>query len=130
MRNSHSLTCLATLVIALGMSASWAAEPAEKEMPPPKLQKLEEGDAPITIRPPSTGTQIIERRGSGNELKEVEVKSGKSTYTLRPRRGTGKTPADDIVIPEWKVKEFGKPPADEKNAPQQLAPAPPRNGDK
>jgi hypothetical protein len=113
-----------------------AQTPAKDAAAPPKLEKLEEGEPPtITIKPPSSKNRITEERGPGNELKEIKVKSGPSTYILRPKRATGNTPADDVVVPQWVVKEFnGKTPkeADDKAAPQRLEPAssPSKSGNK
>ena len=129
MRKIQLLACAASTLVMLISAHVSAQEPAKADVPPPpKLEKLEEGEPPtITIRQPSSKTQIIEQRGPGNELKEIKVKSGPSTYILRPRQGTGNTPADDVVIPQWVIHEFnGKTPkgVEEKSEPQQLQPAP------
>lgn len=125
MRKIQLFFCTAASALALLLSAHVAAqEPAKADVPPPpRLEKLEEGDA-ITVSPPESKNKITEQRGPGNELKDVKVKSGPSTYTLRPRRATGNTPADDIVLPEWTVHEFGKTPKEADSAePQRLEPA-------
>ena len=141
MRKRPFLCCITASALALLLSAQANAQtgapaPAKADVPPPpKLEKLEEGDGPaITIRQPASRNEITEKRTSGNELKEIKVKSGPSTYTLRPRRGTGNTPADDVVLPEWTVHEFGKTPkeADSRAEPQRLEPKPnaPKKDDK
>ncbi len=136
MRKLQFLGCTAASALALLVSAHVAAqEPAKADVPPPpKLEKLEEGDGPaITIRQPASKNEVTEKRLPGNELKEIKVKSGPSTYTLRPRRGTGNTPADDVVLPEWTIHEFGKTPKEaDKAEPQRLEPKPsaPKKGDK
>lgn len=125
MRKIQLLSCTAASALALLVCAYAAAqEPAKADVPPPpRLEKLEEGDA-ITIRPPESKNKITEQRGPGNELKEIKVKSGPSTYTLRPRRGTGNPPSDDVVLPEWTVHEFGKTPKEaDQPEPQRLEPA-------
>lgn len=78
---------------------------------PPVMEKLEEGEPPaITISPPDTGKQITEKRQQG-KVTEVKVKSGKSTYYLKPVdpagsavRGDGQS--DEIRAAQWPVLEF------------------------
>jgi uncharacterized protein involved in outer membrane biogenesis len=78
---------------------------------PPVLEKLEEGEPPaITIRKPDTEKQITEKRQQG-KVTEVKVKSGKSTYYLKPAdpagsamRGDGQS--DEIRAAQWPVLEF------------------------
>lgn len=78
---------------------------------PPVLEKLEEGEPPaITIRKPDTEKQITEKRQQG-KVTEVKVKSGKSTYYLKPvdpagsaMRGDGQS--DEIRAAQWPVLEF------------------------
>lgn len=78
---------------------------------PPVLEKLEEGEPPaITIRKPDTEKQITEKRQQG-KVTEVKVKSGKSTYYLKPAdpagsamRGDGQS--DEMRAAQWPVLEF------------------------
>lgn len=78
---------------------------------PPVMEKLEEGEPPaITISPPDTGKQITEKRQQG-KVTEVKVKSGKSTYYLKPvdpagsaMRGDGQS--DEMRAAQWPVLEF------------------------
>ncbi|WP_051567005.1 DUF2782 domain-containing protein [Herminiimonas sp. CN] len=78
---------------------------------PPVLEKLEEGEPPaVTIRKPDTEKQITEKRQQG-KVTEVKVKSGKSTYYLKPvspagsaLRGEGQS--DEIRAAQWPVLEF------------------------
>lgn len=83
--------------------------------PPPELQSLEEGEPPaVTIRKPGEeqggGNSITERRDHG-QTTEVKVKSGPSTYYLKPRAQVGSsTPGDVQSGPptgaQWQIKEF------------------------
>lgn len=100
---------------------------------PPKLERLEEGEAPaITIRKPDGGKKIIERRENG-KVKQVEVRSGGSTYIVKPNEPAGTSvPGDaesDVTRPaQWKVLEFDLGHRKEKkevDAEQVLQPAPP-----
>ncbi|MEO8169573.1 MAG: DUF2782 domain-containing protein [Oxalobacteraceae bacterium] len=78
---------------------------------PPVMEKLEEGEPPtITISPPDTEKQITEKRQQG-KVTEVKVKSGKSTYYLKPAdpagsamRGDGQS--DEMRAAQWQVLEF------------------------
>lgn len=78
---------------------------------PPVLEKLEEGEPPaITIRKPESEKQITEKRQQG-KVTEVKVKSGNSTYYLKPAdpagsamRGDGQS--DEMRAAQWPVLEF------------------------
>ena len=120
MRKTYSLQLAAVGAFALMTTLSAAAQE------PPKLEKLDEGEPPaITIRQPSTAQEITETRGPGGEIKEIKVKSGGSTYYLRPRQATGSPPSDSISVPQWVIHEFGAgQPQQEPVEPQRLQPAP------
>lgn len=120
--------CLAALVAPLPAAAQ-QAKPAV-DGTPPKLEKLEEGEAPaITIRKPEGERKITEKRSQG-KVKEVKVQSGKSTYYLKPNEPVGSAlPGDaessSMRAPQWQVLEFGQPkPTQEATPPQTLVPAP------
>ncbi len=76
-----------------------------------KLEKLEDPTPPtITIRQPSTeGAKITEER-EGGAVKKVKVKSGGSTYYLKPKGAKSTPPMDahesETSVPQWVVKEF------------------------
>ncbi|MBI1834842.1 MAG: hypothetical protein HYR92_03610 [Burkholderiales bacterium] len=77
--------------------------------PPPKLEKLEEG--PETdiklIKPESTKLKTVERR-EGGKVTEVQVKSGKSQYTVKTNDAVkGTREGDANRAAQWKVMEFG-----------------------
>lgn len=101
--------------------------------PPPKMERLEEGEAPaITIRKPNQERQITEKRAPGGKVTEVKVSKGKNTYYLKPNDQSGAMPGDGQSSAnrgaQWQVKEFdlgskeGKQP---KEAAAQQAPAVP-----
>ena len=78
---------------------------------PPKMEKLEEGEAPaITIRKPDTEKKITEKREKG-KVTEVKVQTGKSTYYLKPNEAPGNAVPGDAQSNEnrgaqWSVHEF------------------------
>lgn len=87
----------------------------DKAPPPPELQTLEEGEPPaVTIRKPGeadgSGNSITERRDHG-QTTEVRVKSGPSTYSLKPRAQLGSSVPGDVQSgpptgAQWQIKEF------------------------
>lgn len=79
---------------------------------PPKLEKIEEiADDAITVTAkPAPERQITEKR-EGGRVVEVKVKSGPSTYTVRPNNTTGTALPGDAMSgnsrgPQWTVMEF------------------------
>ncbi|KAF1041595.1 MAG: hypothetical protein GAK35_03208 [Herbaspirillum frisingense] len=111
------LCASAGLAAPLALAQPAPAPSAQPAPPPPELEKLEEGEPPaVTIRKPgdngnSNGNSIKEQRDHG-QTKEIEVKSGPSTYYLRPgNQNVGSaTPGDAQSGPptsaQWKVGEF------------------------
>ncbi|MGV8898474.1 MAG: DUF2782 domain-containing protein [Burkholderiaceae bacterium] len=89
-----------------------AQQPAQQPAPPPPvMENLEEGEPPaISITPPGTEKKITEKRQQG-KVTEVEVKTGNSTYYLKPvdpagsaMRGDGQS--DEMRAAQWPVVEF------------------------
>jgi len=79
---------------------------------PPKLERIEEGsDTPITITPKSSTERKITEKREGGRVTEVKVKSGKSTYIMKPNVPAGNAQPGDgqasaIRAPQWQVMEF------------------------
>jgi hypothetical protein len=101
---------------------------------PPRLEKLEEGEAPaVTIRPPGQERRMTEKRAPGGKVTEVQVTSGKSTYYLKPNDQPGSavvgdTQSHSMRAPQWEVQTFdlGLEAAKEQAAQADVnAPAPP-----
>ena len=101
---------------------------------PPKLERIEEGsDTPITVTPPKStqGNKITEKKQNG-KVTEVTVKSGPSTYTMKPNTPAGNAQPGDAMsnglrAPQWTVLEFDlgkKKKTDKEDVPQE-APVPP-----
>lgn len=102
------LPIAAWLAAVLALPA-WAQQPPPNEAPP-KTEILDESEQPVTIRKPETAEREITERRDRGQLKEVKVKSGGSTYYLKPK-GSAAAPPDDahggeISVPMWTVKEF------------------------
>ncbi|RJG02212.1 DUF2782 domain-containing protein [Noviherbaspirillum sedimenti] len=89
------------LLAGMWMAAATASLPAlaqerAEAPPPPRLEKLEEGQAPaVTITPPSEKSTITEKRAPGGKRTEVKVKSGKSTYRVQPADEPGNAQQGD-----------------------------------
>jgi len=100
--------------------------------PPPQLERLEEGEAPAVTIPGGGQPErsITEKREQGR-VTEVEVRTGRSTYVVKPLNPAGSalpgdTQANTNRAAQFKVKEFDlSKPEDLKPQPQpQAAPAP------
>jgi hypothetical protein len=97
------------------LAAAQQAAPAAIAPPPPELQNLDEGEPPaVTIKKPGdgqgSGNSITERRDHG-QTTEVKVKSGPSTYYVKPQQQLGSSTAGDAQSgppsgAQWQVKEF------------------------
>lgn len=98
-------------VAAYAMPLLVAAQQPANAPPPPKLEKLEEGEAPaVTIRKPGQQPKMIEKRAPGGKVTETKVTTGKSTYYLKPNETPGAVPGDGQSSAnrgaQWDVKEF------------------------
>lgn len=99
--------CVAVFATPLLASAQQAA----KDAPPPKMEKLEESEAPaVMIRKPSSEQKATEKREKG-KVTQVKVQSGKSTYYLKPNDQPGSalpgdTESSTMRAPQWQVMEF------------------------
>lgn len=108
------------IVCAVALAASFSADAQQSEPknqdapPPPKLEKLEEGEAPaVTIREQKDKQTITEKRAPGGQVKEVKVTKGKNTYYVKPNVAPGSALPGDGQSPQsrpaqWQVYEFGK----------------------
>lgn len=121
------------LLAHAGMAMAQQSSPTPPATPP-KLERIEEGsDVPITVTPPksSQGTKITEKKENGR-VTEATVKSGPSTYTMKPNTPAGNAQPGDAVSngirpPQWTVLEFDlskKKKTDKEDVPQE-APVPP-----
>ena len=95
-------------VLMLSLCAVAATASAQT---PPKLDPIEEVDTPITVTTkPGNERQITEKR-EGGVVTQATVRSGPSTYTVKPNnpRGTA-LPGDATGVgnrgPQWTVLEF------------------------
>ena len=101
-------------ILLLGMLAHVGLAQAQQtpSSAPPQLDRLEEGTAPPpTAKPQQRGPAKITEKRQGGRVTEVEVTTGKSSYTMKanppdaiaqPGDATGGT----LRPPQWKVLEF------------------------
>jgi len=134
------MTRISTLwpALLLTLSAHTAFAQSTPSQAPPKLERIEEiADDPITVTAkPAPESKITEKRDNSGNVTEATVKSGPSTYTLKPNRPPGTSLPGDITSgnprgPQWTVMEFDigkkkkKTTADEDSAPDNTVPPPP-----
>lgn len=101
------------LLLALCAQVGVASAQTPAASAPPKLEKIEEvADDPITVnaKPAAAEKKITEKR-EGGRVTEAKVKSGKSTYTVKPNIPVGSALPGDAVGsanrgPNWTVMEF------------------------
>jgi hypothetical protein len=132
MRTPILLTAL-PLIFAVSLPALAQQPPQRADVPPPpRLERLEEGEAPAVTIPGGGPAEksITEKREQGR-VTEVEVKTGRSTYVVKPLSPSGSalpgdTQANTNRAAQFKVKEFDlSKPQDLKPQPQpQVLPAP------
>jgi hypothetical protein len=100
--------------LLLGMLAQVGIAQAQQtaNTPPPKMERIEEGsDTPVTITPQNRSRTNINEKRDGGRITEVEVTSGKSTYTMKGTppgsvTQTGDATGSTLRPPQWKVLEF------------------------
>ncbi|MYM30962.1 hypothetical protein GTP58_21730 [Duganella sp. CY15W] len=124
-------------VLLLTLVAHAAFAQSTPSQAPPKLEKIEEiADDPITVTAkPGTEGKITEKRDNSGNVTEATVKSGPSTYTLRPNHPAGTALPGDALGgsnrgPQWTIMEFDigkkkKKTTDEDSAPETNAPPSP-----
>jgi hypothetical protein len=101
-------------ILLLGMLAQLSLAQAQQtpSSAPPKLERIEAGaDTPIVVTPgQKSGKTIVEKRDGGRTT-EVQVTTGKSSYTMKANApdaiGQGGDAAGSALRPpQWKVLEF------------------------
>lgn len=96
------------LILALN-SVAQAQTPSAA---PPKLDKIEEVDTPITVTTKPANERKVTEKREGGQVTEAKVKSGPSTYTVKPKNTNSTTalPGDAAGSanrgPQWTVMEF------------------------
>ena len=100
------------LSICLLACASYANAQQTPSAAPPKLERIEEGsDTPITVTPQTRNQNKIVEKKEGGRVTEVQVKSGGSTYTMKPNVPAGNAQPGDgqssaIRAPQWEIMQF------------------------
>lgn len=98
------------LILALGNAAM--AQTQAPSAAPPKLDKIDEIDTPITVTNKPKEQAVTEKRDNSGRVTEVKVKSGPSSYTVKPKNTATSTalPGDAAGManrgPQWTVMEF------------------------
>lgn len=106
------IVCAAALTASVSAGAQQSQPKNQDAPPPPKMEKLEEGEPPaVNIREPKNKQTITERRSPDGQVKDVKVTKGKNTYTVKPNLRPGSALPGDAQSPqsrpaEWQVYEF------------------------
>jgi hypothetical protein len=105
-------TSLLWPALLLTLSAHTVFAQSTPSQAPPKMEKLEEvTEDPVTISAKPAETKITERRDNSGNVVEATVKSGPSTYTLRPNHPVGTSVPGDAMSgaprgAQWTLFEF------------------------
>ena len=111
MLRTSTLSTLSTLLLCLAATGIPALAQQKPSDAPPKLDVIEPGsDVPAVMVPKAGGTKIVEKK-EGGVVTEAKVKSGPSTYTMKPNVPAGNAQPGDGVsnatrAPQWTVLEF------------------------
>jgi hypothetical protein len=106
--------CASASVAALPAFAQQTQPKNQDAPPPPKLEKLEEGEPPaVNIREQKKKQTVTEQRAPGGEAKEVKVTKGKNTYYVKPKARPGcampgDCPGTESRATQWHVYEFNQ----------------------
>lgn len=109
MSSSRKILSLSLCLLALAGYANAQQTPSSA---PPKLERIEEGsDTPITVTPQASQQKKITEKKEGGRVTEVQVKTGKSSYIMKPNVPAGNAQPGDgqssaIRAPQWQVLEF------------------------
>jgi hypothetical protein len=102
---------LALAVLAFAAATPAMAQERAEAPPPPRLEKLEEGEPPAVVIPSKpTEQQIVEKRDHG-QVVETKVNTGGSTYYLKPNQSKGSALPGDLQSTanrpaQWQIMEF------------------------
>jgi len=111
MRTSRILTIVTAAITACAMHIPAGAQQSAPDAPPPQLENLEEDEPPaVTIRGSESERNISQKREQG-KVTSVKVKSGNSTYYLKPNTPAGSAVPGDVQsnmsrAAQWQVLEF------------------------
>ena len=111
MRTPFLLSVL-PLVFAVSVPVFAQQRPFADAPPPPQLERLEEGDAPaVTIPGGGPAEKSITQKREQGRVTEVEVRTGRSTYVVKPLNPSGSalpgdTQSNTNRAAQFKVKEF------------------------
>lgn len=104
---------LVALPLALGAAGTALAQtsPTVPSDAPPRLERLEEGAPAESPQTPKAGKGTTESRDRSGAVNEIEVRTGVSTYYLRPNGQVGNAQPGDQQssgnrAAQFRVKQF------------------------
>ncbi|MFZ6732854.1 hypothetical protein ACO0LG_13100 [Undibacterium sp. Ji42W] len=130
--NKSAMLLMSFLLAFTAAQSALAQAPSKADVPPPpKMEKLEEIPDPkgVSVSKPEPRTKVTEKRVIGGKGTEVQVKSGKSNYTVKTDTDVGNAPKGTVQgdanrAAQWTILEFGgKKEVKEGNPPDVLPPA-------
>ncbi|MES2832510.1 MAG: hypothetical protein V4695_11010 [Pseudomonadota bacterium] len=105
-----ALVMLLSGLSVAGTAIAQTAPPVPSDAPP-RLERLEEGAPAGTPQAPSPQNGVTESRDNSGAVNEIEVRTGISTYYLRPNGQVGNAQPGDQQssgnrAAQFRVKEF------------------------
>ncbi len=117
------------------LAAGTMAQTRADAPPPPRLERLEEGEAPAVTIPGRASEQKIEDKRENGRITSTTVRTGGSVYTVTPNTPKGSALPGDLQSTsnrpaQWQIMEFSSDPKKNNNArgdTPAATPAPPTN---
>ncbi|UGQ47106.1 hypothetical protein [Massilia endophytica] len=96
-------------ILLLTLLAAGAA--GAQTQTPPKLDKIDETDTPITVTTKPGAERAVTEKREGGMITESKVGSGKGAYTVKARKTNstalpGDASGSGVRGPQWTVMEF------------------------
>ena len=113
-RAALAMAFTAPFLLAVSAGAVAQNSRAAPSDAPPKLERLEEGPPPkpgISVGKPKSEKSTTEKRDATGAITETEVRTGGSTYYVRPNKQVGNAQPGDLQssgnrAAQFKIKEF------------------------
>jgi hypothetical protein len=105
------ITACVAIVAIVALPLTAIAQQGAAITMPPRLEKLEEAEAPAaTVRNPETGARITEKRERG-QVTSIRVESGNSTYYVKPNSPVSSAFGSDAQnsttrAAQWQILQF------------------------
>lgn len=111
-RTYRTIATKTVFLLSILAPAGFALAQQTPSAAPPQLERIEPGsDTPVTITPKAGPKTKISQTKDGGRVKEVQVSSGGSNYTMKGIQPgsiaeTNARNGSTVQPPQWKVLEF------------------------